>query len=81
MDCGRCGAYLESPHLDGMFQMDEEIICPECQTVNQIGVEGQDSDPEENTAYVSHWMCKHGVSDDDPCAECDAEDEAAGTVG
>lgn len=39
MDCGRCGAYLESPHLDGLFYEDEDVTCPECQTVNQIGVE------------------------------------------
>jgi phage FluMu protein Com len=77
MDCGRCGSWLESPHADGLFGTDEEVTCPECQTVNQVGVEDDGGDGEENIAYVSHWTCRHGSDDATACAACDAEDGAA----
>jgi RNA polymerase subunit RPABC4/transcription elongation factor Spt4 len=80
MDCGRCGSWLDSPRESGLFYMDEDIVCPDCGTTNQVGVDDNgnyNGDDEESagTAYVSHWICKHGTDEDTPCPECDEEDE------
>jgi phage FluMu protein Com len=83
MDCGRCGSDLsDTADADGLWREDQDVTCPDCQTVNQIGVEDEEFDDEgHGTAYVSHWTCRHGVSGDDPCADCDVEDATVAPDG
>ena len=90
IDCGRCGAGLEvapDSHGRALVHVDEDVVCGSCAATNQMGVEDgcpdayedgevDDYGDEIGTAYVSHWSCRHGVYEDDPCAGCDAEDEA-----
>lgn len=73
MECGRCGAELECPRDDGSWEMDEEIECEECGSVNLITF-----DEDYGEAYVQSYTCSHGARSEDPCEDCDAEDALHG---
>ena len=74
IDCGACGSALSPTRLDGLYGEDDESTCSECGAVNIIGVEESINDEDDGStceAYVCHWRCKHGVSEDGPCWQCD----------
>jgi hypothetical protein len=87
VDCGRCGWGLDAkPDAKGrvLVYEDEEIVCATCGATNQMGVDDsyEDSDADDygepiGVAYVSHWTCRHGVSEDDSCGACDVDDALA----
>lgn len=73
MDCGRCGAEMECPREDNTWVMDDEIECEECGSLNMISF-----DENYDEAYVSMYVCPHGINSDDPCEDCEAEDSLHG---
>lgn len=66
MDCARCGLALPATS----FYDEQELECSGCAAVNCVSVD------ESSDAWIGHWTCCHGVSGDEECVMCDAEDEA-----
>lgn len=73
MDCGRCGSELECPNEDGSWFMDDEVECEGCGASNLITL-----DEDYGEAYVQSYTCAHGVFSEDPCEDCEAEDNLRG---
>ena len=73
LDCGQCGATCVPSDDAGMFWDGKEHRCEECGALNAVNYDGEDD-------VWCDWICKHGIDQDDPCPECDAEEGAPGSA-
>lgn len=48
----------------------EEIECSDCHSKNIISID------EDEGAFLSRYICRHGKREDEPCAPCEIEDAA-----
>lgn len=68
MDCACCGLALE---VGLTLVEDSEYVCPGCGATNVLFFDdapGRHAEP-----YFGSWKCKHGVSGDEPCDQCEIE--------
>lgn len=66
LDCGNCGfAISGADPRPGWYLDGEDVTCADCGTVNGISCDSEES------PHVSHWTCKHGKDDEEPCDECE----------
>lgn len=64
MDCACCGLAIEVPWL---VAEDDEFTCTGCGATCVVFSE------DDGSAYFGSWTCKHGVSGDKPCDQCEIE--------
>jgi hypothetical protein len=86
VDCPRCGLDIPGTKIvDGepVWWDGDTITCADCKSVIRISVDDGDcyEDSDLGHAYVQGYTCKHGKDEEEPCPDCDAEDEAAATSG
>ena len=65
--CGCCGSIISCPHLSGMWAHGESVSCKCCEAINQVAI---DTDGE---AFCTLWRCVHGMSDEEPCHQCETD--------
>lgn len=74
-DCGACGMMLEPTRPDGLLDDESDHVCknPFCKAINRLAV-GESCDDCNGEVYVSSWTCQHGISGEDVCWICHAEE-------
>jgi DNA-directed RNA polymerase subunit RPC12/RpoP len=72
LSCAECGTDLPSPRGNGLYQDGEVLACPDCRASNHVSCDETDEDGEWE-AYISFYVCEHGLRDDSMCDRCEID--------
>ncbi len=70
LDCACCGGDLPSTRKPGWYCDGDELKCEDCNSTNHVSIEEGDED-ERGYAYISFYVCEHGLRDDSMCDLCE----------